>query len=142
MVAKVMLEGGYQPGQVLGKFLNGVAKIPSPFEKKDRYGLGYQPTKANKRGFAEEKRKKRRTRLENREPETRGIPICDIGQSFRSAGLMFSYQVTTIGDQSLPSGDLDHAFQNANWVSPCFPDTKLTNWEIIEFPVTIKSGSK
>ncbi|KAJ1419618.1 hypothetical protein SESBI_14948 [Sesbania bispinosa] len=93
-------------------------------------------------GLLKKKERKRWARLENRVPKTGGIPICDIRQSFRSAGLMFSYQVATIGDLSLPSGDIDYAAQNASWVSPCFPDTKLTNWEIIEIPVTIKSGSK
>ncbi|KAJ1416979.1 G-patch domain [Sesbania bispinosa] len=109
MVAKVMLERGYQPGQGLGKFLNGIAKIPSSLEKKDRYGLGYQPTKADKR---------------------------------RSAGMLFEDQVATIGDRDLTNGDVDHDAQSASWVSPCFPDTKITNWEVIEFPMAIESVSK
>ncbi|KAJ1425817.1 G-patch domain [Sesbania bispinosa] len=137
MVARVMLKKGYQPGQGLGKFLNGVTKMPSSKEKKDRCGLGYQPTKADKKMFAEDKKEKRMARLENREPKTERIPICHILQSFRSASLLFSDQVGTVGDRNDTDAD-----QDAKWVIPCFPETELTNWEIIEFPMTFKIESK
>ncbi|KAJ1388669.1 hypothetical protein SESBI_38936 [Sesbania bispinosa] len=58
-----------------GKFLNGVTKMPSSIEKKDRCGLGYQPTKADKKRFAEEKKEKRMARVENREPKLGGFPF-------------------------------------------------------------------
>jgi len=47
-------------------------------ENKDRFGLGYKPSKVDKRRVANEKRKKRLARLKNREPKTKGVPICDI----------------------------------------------------------------
>ncbi|KAJ1378139.1 G-patch domain [Sesbania bispinosa] len=118
MVARVMLKKGYQPGQGLGKFLNGVTKMPSSIEKKDRCALGYQLTKADKKRFAEEKKEKRMARVENREPKTERIPICHILQSFRSAGLLFADQVATVGDRN----DID-ADQDTKWVIPCFPET-------------------
>ncbi|KAJ1422752.1 G-patch domain [Sesbania bispinosa] len=78
MVARVMLKRGYKPGQGLGKCLSGVTKMPSSMEKKDRCGLGYQPTKVDKKRFADEKKEKRMARLENREPKIERIPICHI----------------------------------------------------------------
>ncbi|KAJ1430784.1 G-patch domain [Sesbania bispinosa] len=75
MVARVMLKKGYQPGQGLGKFLNGVTKMPSSIEKKDRCGLGYQPTKADKKRFAEEKKEKRMAGWKIESPKLRGFPF-------------------------------------------------------------------
>ncbi|KAJ1379429.1 hypothetical protein SESBI_46909 [Sesbania bispinosa] len=42
--------------------------------------------------------------------------------SFRSAGLLFSDQVATVGDRN----DID-VDQDTKWVIPCFPETELTN---------------
>ncbi|KAJ1426396.1 hypothetical protein SESBI_10421 [Sesbania bispinosa] len=129
--ARAMLDGGYQSNQGFGIFLNRFSKLPCLSEKKDRYGLGYRPTKADKKRFAEEKKEKRMARLENRELKTERIPICHILQSFRSAGLLFKDQVATIGDRNDSDAD-----QDAKWVIPCLRETELTNWEIIEFPMS------
>ncbi|KAJ1378160.1 hypothetical protein SESBI_48134 [Sesbania bispinosa] len=137
MVAITMLDEGYQSNQGFGIFLNRFSKLPCLSEKKDRYELGYRPTKADKKRFAEEKKEKRMARLENREPKTERIPICHILQSFRSAGLLFEDQVATIGDRNDSDADLD-----AKWVIPCLREIELTNWDIIEFPMKFKAESK
>ncbi|KAJ1391036.1 G-patch domain [Sesbania bispinosa] len=93
MMAKAMLEKGYQHGQGLGKTMKGMVDVLRLCENKDKFGLGYKATPTDRRRVAEEKKEKRLARLENREPITRGIPICDIRQSFRSAGFMFDDQV-------------------------------------------------
>ncbi|KAJ1402773.1 G-patch domain [Sesbania bispinosa] len=103
MIAKIMLEKGYQHGQGLGKTTKGVADVMRLGENKDKFGLGYKATPADRKRVAEEKKEKRLARLENREPVTRGIPICNIRQSFRSAGFMFDNQVAVIEEEDTPA---------------------------------------
>jgi len=88
MVAKIMLESGYHPGDGLGKNQQGVVDVIMPVENKDQYGLGYKPTIADKRRLVEERRERRKARLEGRDYEAERVPICDIRQSFHSAGFM------------------------------------------------------
>ncbi|KAJ1386950.1 hypothetical protein SESBI_40416 [Sesbania bispinosa] len=71
MIAKTMLEEGYQQGQELGKATKGVADVLRLGENKDKFGCGYKATPADRKRVAEEKKEKRLARLENREPVTR-----------------------------------------------------------------------
>ncbi|KAJ1435956.1 G-patch domain [Sesbania bispinosa] len=103
MMAKAMLEKGYQHGLGLGKTMKGMVDVLRLCENKDKFGLGYKATPTDRRRVAEEKKEKRLARLENREPVTRGIPICDIRQSFRSAGFMFDDQVVVIEEENTPA---------------------------------------
>ena len=130
MTAKIMLENGYQYEDE-----QDFAKPLQVHEKKDRFGLGYEPTKADKRRNVEERKEKRVARLQNREPKTERIPICDIQQSFRSAGFVFADQVAVVGDDCFTDNDIDLVY-------PCSPGTRLNNWEIVEFPVIYDSCSK
>ncbi|KAJ1377167.1 G-patch domain [Sesbania bispinosa] len=74
MMAKTMLEKGYQHGQGLGKTMKGMVDVLRLCENKDKFGLGYKATPTDRRRVAEEKKEKRLARLENREPVTRGYP--------------------------------------------------------------------
>ncbi|KAJ1378424.1 hypothetical protein SESBI_47884 [Sesbania bispinosa] len=107
-------------------------------ENKDKFGLGYKATPADRKRVAEEKKEKRLARLENREPVTRGIPICDIRQSFRSVGFMFDNQVAVIEEEDTPA----RVHDAGSLVYPCAPDAELNNWNIIDFPVILSSVSK
>ncbi|KAJ1377524.1 G-patch domain, partial [Sesbania bispinosa] len=71
MMAKAMLEKGYQHGQGLGKTMKGMVDVLRLCENKDKFGLGYKATPTDRRRVAEEKKEKRLARLENREPITR-----------------------------------------------------------------------
>ncbi|KAJ1394606.1 G-patch domain [Sesbania bispinosa] len=86
MVARVMLENGYQYGRGLGRYGQGVSRLPDFMGKQDKFGLGYKPSNADVKMFVEEKEEKRLARLGGREPRTGGVPICDIRESFISAG--------------------------------------------------------
>nr|KYP36696.1 hypothetical protein KK1_042162 [Cajanus cajan] len=134
MVAKVMMNGGYQPGLGLGKCLEGVTKLIDLPENKNRWGLGYKPTQADKRRMAEENKEKRLARLENREPKVQKIPICHLYQSFRSGGVVHADQVAMIKE--------DDDDNHANFIYLCDPCEELRNWKIVEFPVTLNSISK
>ena len=57
MVAKVMLENGYQYGHGLGRHRHGPTQVLDLVENKDRFGLGYKPLEANKRQAMLEKKK-------------------------------------------------------------------------------------
>ena len=65
-----------------------------------------------------------------REVKDEGIPICDIKQSFRSAGFTLSNQVLAIRDE-------DTTTESAGLVYPCAPNFTLNNWDVIEFPVVL-----
>jgi len=112
MVARIMLENGYQYGHGLGRNKQGLSQIPKLMENKGRFGLGYKPSKADRRRIANEKREKRLARLENREPKTEGVPICDIQESFYSAGFEFPSLIAAIEEDI--TGDDDNS-----WILAC-----------------------
>ncbi|KAJ1416506.1 G-patch domain [Sesbania bispinosa] len=128
MVARVMLENGYQYGRGLGRYRQGVSRLPDFMGKQDKFGLGYKPSNADVKMFVEEKEEKRLARLGGREPRTGGVPICDIRESFISAG--FEHSNLIAAAEGHTQGDV-----NNNWVRVGPPDAKLPNWEIVELPV-------
>lgn len=73
MVAKVMIESGYQPGTGIGLARQGEIKPVKLKKTVDRYGLGYKPTKQNKKRIAAEKQEKKLARLEGRDPVSPGL---------------------------------------------------------------------
>ncbi|XP_073219742.1 uncharacterized protein [Cicer arietinum] len=123
---KFMLEEG-----VFVKF-GKLIEIP---EKKDKYGLGYIPTKADQENVVKEKRESKLARWENRVPNSQKIPICDIRQTFQSAGIIYADQVAVVEEDRVDDDTL-------KLVYPCPPNTNLNNWKIIEFPVFVNSCSK
>ncbi|XP_075107119.1 uncharacterized protein LOC142180094 [Nicotiana tabacum] len=48
MVASLMLRNGYEPGKGLGSSLQGIVNPIAPFSKKDTFGLGFNPTPADR----------------------------------------------------------------------------------------------
>jgi len=123
MIAKTMLKEGYKYGMGLGKGGKGVILPLELVENKGRYGLGYKPTKADKRRIVKERKERSLARQEGREPKAKGITLCDIKQSFRSAGWINADQVAAIEKEL---GDED-----SNFVRPCPPDVQLGNWESV-----------
>lgn len=58
MVAKIMLENGFEPGKGIGQGLQGRIN-PIELRKADgTFGLGYKPTKEDRRRAVEERRRK------------------------------------------------------------------------------------
>jgi len=86
MMARVMLREGYEYGKGLGKVGQGPIFPLKIVENKNRYGLGYRPTKEDKRRLMEEKKERSLARLQGREPRVGKISIRDLKKSFRSAG--------------------------------------------------------
>lgn len=111
-------------------------------EYKDGHGLGYRPTQADKKRMAEEKREKRSAKLQRREPNLKevpiydpslSIPVCDIRQSFVSAGLLDHNQIAVIGNGSgAEEGE-------TGLVRRCLAGEKLKNGEVAAFPVVFNS---
>ncbi|XP_022632809.1 uncharacterized protein LOC106780655 [Vigna radiata var. radiata] len=99
MVAKVMLKEGYKYGDDLGKYGQGRTFPLEVVENKSRYGLGYKPTKEDKKRLIEEKRERSLARVERWEPRARKIHICDIQKSFRSAGWVNISQIAVVEDE-------------------------------------------
>ena len=63
MMARVMLREGYEYGKGLGKVGQGPIFPLKIVENKNRYGLGYKPTKEDKRRLMEEKKERSLARL-------------------------------------------------------------------------------
>ncbi|KAJ1412110.1 G-patch domain [Sesbania bispinosa] len=128
MVARVMLESGYQYGRGLGRYEQGVSQLPDFVRKQDKFGLGYKSSNADVKMFVEEKEEKRLARVGGREPRTGGVSICDIRESFISAGFEHSNLIAAAERHTQEN-------VNNNWVRVGPPDAKLPNWEIVELPV-------
>ncbi|KAJ1407998.1 G-patch domain [Sesbania bispinosa] len=56
MMAKTMLEKGYQHGQGLGNTMKGMVDVLRLYENKDKFGLGYKATPTDRKRVAEEKK--------------------------------------------------------------------------------------
>jgi len=90
MVAKVMIKSGYQSGKSLGKDERGRANLIELHENKDKFVLGYKPTKEDQRRIVSKKEGENIGELENRQHKVEAVPICDIRQSFQNVGLIFT----------------------------------------------------
>jgi len=86
MVARTMMEKGYECGNGLGKNNDGSVKPLELIENRGRYGLGYKPTQADRKRRVEEMKERRLARTEGREPKMNEIPLCSLYQSFYSVG--------------------------------------------------------
>ncbi|XP_073223454.1 uncharacterized protein [Cicer arietinum] len=73
---------GHHPWHGLGKDEERLKEPVELPENRDKWGLGYKPTRDDKRRLVKEKREKRLAQIENRESRIERIPICDIRQSF------------------------------------------------------------
>jgi len=63
MMERVMLREGYEYGKCLGKVGQGLIFPLKIIENRNRYDLGYKPTKEDKRRVMEEKRERSLARL-------------------------------------------------------------------------------
>jgi hypothetical protein len=73
---------------------------------------------------------------ETAEESEKGVPICDLSQSFRSAGFEFPGSISAIVEE------YSHEVEHDDLVRTCPPNMELNNWKIIEFPVIFMSGLK
>lgn len=133
MVAKIMLAQGYKVGSGLGKTGQGILTPIQLKENKDRCGLGYTPSEEERRKMADERRDRWLAKSKGQDPWPQRIPICDIGQSFVSVGLLDPNQVAVIKDGS------EEEEGSTSLVRRCCDGEKLKNWEAADFPVTFGS---
>ena len=82
MVARVMLGHEYEPRMGLGKNNNGVASLVKFKENRERFGLGYKPTRADVRRGALERTS--RGMGQQQRPQVKEAPPCHISISFMS----------------------------------------------------------
>jgi len=127
MVARTMMKKGYRHGNGLGKNDNGSVMPLELVENRGRYGLGYKPTRADRRRMIEERVERSRARIEGRDPKIMEISLCSLAQSFYSAGWINLDQVSAIGQELEAEG--------FNFVRPCLPDEQVGNWESVDLPV-------
>ncbi|XP_052736677.1 uncharacterized protein LOC128197875 [Vigna angularis] len=129
MMAKVLLKEGYMPGRGLGKHGQGRTFPLKVVENRNRYGLGYKPTKEDKRRLMEERRERGLARVERREPRLERIRIRDIKESFRSAGWINAGHIAAVEDED--------SFECSSFVRACSLGAPLNNWETLSLPVML-----
>ncbi|CAJ1965056.1 unnamed protein product [Sphenostylis stenocarpa] len=101
-------------------------------KNKGSYGLGYKPTREDRKRVMEERKERNLARLEEPEPRIGRIPIYDIKQSFRSAGWVNVEQVATAEEGV---GDAIQIF-----VFPCPLSMELDNWMAVELPMMFSTN--
>ncbi|XP_017420393.2 uncharacterized protein LOC108330418 [Vigna angularis] len=129
MMAKVFLKEGYMHGKGLGKHGQGRVFPLEVVENKNRYGLGYKPTKEDRKRLIGERRERSLARVERREPKMEKIRICDIKESFHSAGWVNTGQIAAVENEERS--------ESSSFVWACSPDAPLNNWETLDLPVML-----
>ncbi|XP_052723845.1 uncharacterized protein LOC128193782 [Vigna angularis] len=132
MMAKVMLKEGYKYGNGLGKYGQGRTFPLEVIENKNRYGLGYKPSKGDKKRLIEERKERSLARMEKREPRTRTIHICSIKESFRSAGWVNTSHIAVVEEEARS--------ESSNFMWVCSPDAQLNNWKTLDLPMMFNSN--
>ncbi|KAJ1400309.1 hypothetical protein SESBI_29693 [Sesbania bispinosa] len=126
----------YPKGTPIGKDKEmGKEKEKEEVMKRKNTSLGWdtKPRQQIEKGWLRRKKKKVGLTREFESRYTR-YSICDIRQSFRSAGFMFDNQVAIIEEEYTLASVHDAGIL----VYPCAPDTEINNWKIIEFPCDFK----
>jgi len=131
MTVRIMLKEGYEYGKGLGKDKQGMIFPLEVTEKRNRYGLGYKPTREDKRRLMEERRERDLTRMQGKKQELKRICICDIKESFHSAGWINTSQIAAVNDED--------ERESSTFVQPCISDAPLDNWETLDLPVMFNS---
>jgi len=121
-----MLRDKYEPEMGLGQNGDSTTSLVKFFENYGRFGLGYEPTHADKRRVALERKERSLAHLQGWRPQMERVPICDISKSFVSARWMHENQVVVL--------DKETNQEQPSWVQPCSPGLELKNWRIMERP--------
>ena len=124
MIARVMLGHGYEPEMGLGRNGNGVASLVEFTQNHIRFGLGYEPTRADMRRIALERRE--RSTGQPQGLQVKRVLLCHINESFVSVGWMCEGRVVMINEE-IPQNQ-------SNWVQLCPPEFELGNWRIVKQP--------
>ena len=79
---------GARAGKGLGKRLQGMLRLITVIQKKDRFGVGYRPSRQEKQRFIEEKRQKRIASFLGKDENSPKLDIPPLSSSFFSAGFI------------------------------------------------------
>ena len=96
MVSCVMLRDGYEPEMGLGWSSNGTTSLVRFVENRGRFGLGYEPTHADKRRVTLEWKERSLAHLQGWGPQMERVLVCHISKSFVSVGWMHENQVVVL----------------------------------------------
>ncbi|WRX14220.1 Reverse transcriptase domain - like 10 [Theobroma cacao] len=88
MGVKQTVGKGCRAGLGLGKNLQGINRPLTPMKNEERFGLGYKPTKEDRRKLTTQKKIKRMAQLEGKEEEFGERTIPHLYETFRSAGFI------------------------------------------------------
>ncbi|XP_022736187.1 uncharacterized protein LOC111289419 [Durio zibethinus] len=152
MVVKQLTKMGWRPEAGLGKNLQGITKPSTINEKRDRFGLGYKPTRGDRTRMVNEKRDKRIANLKGYELESEPIVIPHLYDSFHSGGYIYSdlprassagfmEKFSELAIQMVDDGEKKSRSEEL-FVYPCPSDFELDNWKVMELPVVFKTLEK
>ena len=99
----------------LGRNENGVASLVEFTQNRGRFGQGYEPTHADMRRIALEKRERSTGQLQ--ELQVGRIPLCHIDESFVGAGWICKGWVVVINEETPQANQLrcGRVLQSSNW---------------------------
>ncbi|KAH1203110.1 hypothetical protein GmHk_17G049430 [Glycine max] len=103
-----MLGHGCEPGMGLGRNRNGIARLVEFAKNRGRFWLGYEPTRAEKRRIALE-------RKERSSAQPRGL-----------VGWMCEGQISMINEETPQDQPI--------WVRSCPLEFELGNWQVVKQP--------
>ncbi|XP_017972561.1 PREDICTED: uncharacterized protein LOC108661171 [Theobroma cacao] len=147
MGVKQTVGKGCRAGLGLGKNLQGINRPLTPMKNEERFGLGYKPTKEERRKLTAQKKIKRMAQLEGKEEEFGERTIPHLYETFRSAGFIHLEappkvnQVLRIFDElSIHMIRDEEPDEKIPMVYPVLPGEELSNWTATELPIIFKSS--
>ncbi|EOY00458.1 Gag-pro-like protein [Theobroma cacao] len=147
MGVKQTVGKGCRAGLGLGKNLQGINRPLTPMKNEERFGLGYKPTKEERRKLTAQKKIKRMAQLEGKEEEFGERTIPRLYETFRSAGFIHLEappkvnQVLRIFDElSIHMIRDEEPDGKIPMVYPVLPGEELSNWTATELPIIFKSS--
>ncbi|XP_017972264.1 PREDICTED: uncharacterized protein LOC108661074 [Theobroma cacao] len=147
MGVKQTVGKGCRAGLGLGKNLQGINRHLAPMKNEERFGLGYKPTKEERRKLTAQKKIKRMAQLEGKEEEFGEQTIPHLYEIFRFVGFIHPEappkvnQVLRIFDElSIHMIGDEEPHENIPVVYPVLPGEELSNWTATELPIIFKSS--
>ena len=133
----------------MGKKLQGEVRPIVVKQKNDRFGLGYIPTRADKKKFLEEKKERRSASFSGQEIKDKPMKIPHLYHTFRSAGFIHLDQareeeekinMTVEAFEELTVGAIgeDGSEDRGSELPPFSRGQELNNWHAIELPIVFK----
>ncbi|XP_017984360.1 PREDICTED: uncharacterized protein LOC108663639 [Theobroma cacao] len=146
MGVKQTVGKGCRAGLGLRKNLQGINRPLTPIKNEERFGLGYKPTKEERRKLAARKKVKKMAQLEGKKEEFGKQTISHLYETFRSAGFIHPEAPTKVNQVLRMFDELSiHMIKDEKpnekipVVYPILLGDELSDWTATELAIIFKS---